>query len=95
MNNPKPKAPRGDESGPIAPMRPAPRASEAYVPWRTAQPRAGESVRWECVDGRWITIALGEGGHAGQALVCNAAGQCVYVDSYEEALALAKKWRTV
>ena len=66
-----------------------------YVPWRTAPPDEGESVRWECVDGRWITIELGHGDHAGEALVCNAAGQREYVDSFDAALALAKKWRTV
>ena len=66
-----------------------------YVPWRTTSPRGDEAVRWECVDGRWITISLGRDQHAGQALVANAAGQQEYVDSFEDALELAKKWRTV
>lgn len=66
-----------------------------YVPWRTKPPREGEAVRWECTDGRWITIELGDGAHAGEALVSNAAGQREYVDSFDAALALAKKWRTL
>jgi hypothetical protein len=90
------RLPKVDPTGPIAPLRPRPRATTgAFIPWRTMPPREGESVRWECVDGRWITIALGQGAHAGEAMVRNAAGQCEYVDSYEAALDLAKKWRTV
>lgn len=66
-----------------------------YVPWRTTSPRKDESVRWECVDGRWVTISLGQDDHAGEALVSNSDGRAEYVDSFEVALDLAKRWRTV
>ena len=96
VSNPKLKPPRADPTGPpLSPLRPRPRATTgAFIPWRTVTPHDGESVRWECIDGRWVTIALGQGEHAGEALVRDAAGQCAYVDSFEDALALAKQWRT-
>jgi hypothetical protein len=65
------------------------------LPWRPATPRNGESVRWECVDGRWIAIGLGSGQRAGLAFVHHSGVLCEYVDTYEAALALAKKWRTI
>jgi hypothetical protein len=65
-----------------------------YVPWRTAPVQDDESVRWECVDGRWITVTLGHDEHAGQALVSSSSGLSQFVDSFDAALTLAKKWRT-
>jgi hypothetical protein len=65
------------------------------LPWRPATPRDGESVRWECVDGRWVAIGLGSGQRAGLAFVHHSGVLCEYVDTYEAALALAKKWRTI
>jgi hypothetical protein len=61
-----------------------------YVPWRLAAAKAGESVRWENVDGRWVSIALAEGG---KAVVSGSEHPAQTVDNYESALALAKKWR--
>jgi hypothetical protein len=69
--------------------------SATYLPWRPATPLDGESVRWECVDGRWIAIGLGTGNRAGLAFVHHSGVLCEYVDTYEQALALAKKWRTI
>jgi len=51
-------------------------------------------VRWECVDGRWISIGLGAGKRAGMAVVQNSGVLCEYVETFEAALALAKRWRT-
>lgn len=70
-------------------------ATAALLPWRPATPRDGESVRWECVDGRWIAIGLATGKRAGSAFVLHSGVLCEYVDSYEDALALATKWRTI
>jgi hypothetical protein len=79
----------------LARRRPRERvATPLFVPWMTVRPLAGESARWECFDGRWITISLGHGDHMGQALVQSSTGQSEYVDSFEAALALAKEWRT-
>jgi hypothetical protein len=64
-----------------------------YVPWRLSTAQAGESVRWECVDGRWVSISLGQGTEAGRTIVCSSEGQRQLVDDYESALALAKSWR--
>ena len=66
-----------------------------YLPWRPTIPRDGESVRWECVDGRWIAIGLGTGERAGLAFVQHSGVLCEYVETYEQAIALAKKWRTI
>lgn len=77
------KPPRLDSER-LTPLAPRPRTTTGmFVPWKTATPRDGEAVRWECVDGRWITVSLGHGAHAGEAMVCNAAGQHEYVDSFE------------
>jgi hypothetical protein len=95
LSDPKLK-PRRSDTGPLKALRPVKDTSTgSFAPWRTAPPQQGESVRWECVDGRWITIGLDTGKHAGMAVVRNSAGMCEYVDSYEAALALARKWRTI
>ena len=70
------------------------RNSDTLVAWRLAPCHPDESVRWECVDGRWVAIALGFGATAGIVLVMDSAGRCESVDSYEDALTLAKRWRT-
>jgi hypothetical protein len=64
-----------------------------YVPWRLSTAQAGESVRWVCVDGRWVSISLGQGEEAGRTVVCSSEGQRQLVDDYEGALKLAKSWR--
>ena len=80
----------------LTPLRPRARLSTGtFVPWKTMPPKGKESVRWECIDGRWVTIELGHAEHAGKALVRNAAGKSEYVDSFEAALELAKEWRTI
>ncbi len=64
-----------------------------YVPWRLSTAEAGESVRWVCVDGRWVSIALGHGEEAGRTVVASSDGKRECVDDYESALELAKSWR--
>lgn len=66
-----------------------------YLPWRPATPHDGESVRWECVDGRWIAVGLATGKRAGSAFVHHSGVLCEYVETYEAALVLAHKWRTI
>ncbi|MCU1281690.1 MAG: hypothetical protein JWM53_5236 [bacterium] len=84
-----------DIDEPLIAPRAAKSAAGTFLPWRPATPRDGESVRWQCVDGRWIAIGLASGKRAGLAFVLHSGVLCEYVDSYEAALALAKKWRTV
>jgi hypothetical protein len=64
-----------------------------YVPWRLSTAKSGESVRWECVDGRWVAISLGQGKEAGQTIVTSSEGQRQAASDYESALKLAKSWR--
>jgi hypothetical protein len=59
-----------------------------------APPLVGELARWEALDGRWVSIAEGYGASSGRSIVADSRGQCEAVDSYEDALALAKTWRT-
>lgn len=91
------KEPSTSEDTPAAHPRRTQRVRNAdtLVAWGPAPCRDNESVRWECLDGRWIAIGLGYGATAGQVLVTDSAGRCESVDSYEDALALAKRWRTV
>jgi hypothetical protein len=70
------------------------RNTDTLVAWALAPCRDNESVRWECLDGRWVAISLGYGATAGQMLVSDSSGRCESLDSYEDALALAKRWRT-
>ena len=68
--------------------------TQTLLPWKPVRPHDGESVRWECVDGRWVSIGLGDGERAGMALVQSSGLLCQYVETYEEAIALARRWRT-
>ncbi len=84
LSNPKIKGP--SDTGPLS-------VTGMYVPWRLGTPQAGESVRWNCVDGRWVSIALGQGDEAGRTVVASGEGRREVVDDYESALKLAKSWR--
>ena len=53
-------------------------------------PKPDESVRWICVDGRWVAISLGQGAEAGRTIVMSCEGRREVVDDYESALKLAK-----
>jgi hypothetical protein len=64
-----------------------------YVPWRLTTAEPGESVRWQCVDGRWVAISLGQDGEAGKTIVRSSEGKREIADDYQSALELAKSWR--
>jgi hypothetical protein len=64
------------------------------VRWHAAPPKSGESVRWESIDGRWISISLGDGDDIGRAVVTSGDGGRAVVDTYEEALVVAETWRS-
>ncbi len=68
--------------------------SQRLVRWHAAPPKRGESVRWESIDGRWVTISLGEGDDIGRAIVASGDGRRAVVDTYEEALVVAETWRS-
>jgi hypothetical protein len=74
------------------PERPA-RDMDEYVPWRLIPPLAGESWRWLCNDGRWVALALGQHEQIGRVVLTASDGRQAIVDSYENALALARDWR--
>jgi hypothetical protein len=88
------KPQRSDNTGPLPALQPRPRTTGTFVPWKTVAPRRGEAVRWQCVDGRTITVELGQGEHVGLAKVTGPDDRYEYVDSFEAALELAQKWRT-
>jgi hypothetical protein len=85
--------PRRIDSAPLSPLFPEDERTSEFIPWRTTRPHEGEAVRWECVDGRWVSIALGRGASLGTVVVADSGGRCESVDSYESALDLAKRWR--
>lgn len=88
----KPK-PRRIDSGPLTPLYPEDEKTAELIPWRTTRPHRGEAVRWECVDGRWVALSVGHGASLGTVVVTDSSGRCESLDSYEDALALAKTWR--
>ncbi len=47
---------------PLASMIRSRGPSGAFIPWRLGSPKAGESARWECVDGRWAELRWTTGG---------------------------------
>ncbi len=57
-------------------------------------PHDGEAVRWEHFDGRWVALTLGFAATAGKVLVTDSSGRCEAVIRYDDALALARSWRT-
>ncbi len=65
LSNPKLKQPPA--------VLPRPRnGTGAWVPWRLAAARPDESVRWECVDGSWVTVSLGHGSELGRVVVAHS-----------------------
>jgi hypothetical protein len=69
-------------------------SAEVYIPWSLSQAKPGESCRWECVDGRWVALALAANEELGSVIVVCSDGRRELVSSFEAALALAKGWRT-
>ena len=51
-------------------------------------------MRWESIDGRWVTVSLGVDDELGHAIVATIDGRRTVVDSYEAALVVAETWRT-
>jgi hypothetical protein len=76
----------------LTPLSPRKDTGQFQV-WRLVKPHSGESCRWETVDGRWLTLALGQGDEIGSVVIANSDGRRELVESYEGALELAKEWR--
>jgi hypothetical protein len=70
------------------------RPTGGFTRWNLAPVQAGELARWEALDGRWVAITVGHGASAGDTMVADSRGRYEAVDSYEDALVLAKSWRT-
>lgn len=68
--------------------------SGRIIRWHLVPAHAGESVRWESVDDRWVAVSLGDGDDLGRAVVTGSGERRAVVDSYEEALIVAETWRT-
>jgi hypothetical protein len=68
--------------------------SARLIRWHAAPAKDGESVRWESIDGRWVTVSLGVGEELGHAVVASGEGRRSVVDSYEAALVVAETWRS-
>jgi hypothetical protein len=85
----KPLSRRGDGAG-----EKRRRPTGGFSRWQLAQAQAGELIRWEALDGRWVAIAPGQGASAGSSIVADSRGRFEAVDSYEDAMVLAKSWRT-
>jgi hypothetical protein len=69
------------------------RESSEIVLWNQATAIPPESCRWVAVDGRWVSITLCHESDLSKAMVRDSSGRSELVDSYEEALALAKRLR--
>jgi len=80
------------DTGKLTPLRPRSDSSR-FIVWRLVKPRGGESCRWETLDGRWITLALGHDDDIGSVIVADSTGRREVHDSYEEALTRAKSLR--
>jgi hypothetical protein len=72
-------------------------ATDRFTPilrWRVAVAQPAEAARWDCMDGRWVSITVGDGDDIGSVLVRSSDGALEKVDTYEGALELARAWRT-
>jgi hypothetical protein len=70
------------------------RPTGGFTRWQLAPALTGELARWEALDGRWVAISCGHGASAGNTMVADSRGRYEAVASYEDALLLAKSWRT-
>jgi hypothetical protein len=70
------------------------RPTGGFTRWRVTPAQVGEIARWESLDGRWVAIAMGHGASADKTVVADSRGRFEAVGSYEDAMALAKSWRT-
>jgi hypothetical protein len=89
VSNVKLKLPR---EGRLVALRPR-RDSNVVFAWRLAHAALPECCRWECVDGRWVSLTLCHEEDMGKVLVRDSAGRAELTDSYEGGLALARRWR--
>ncbi len=72
-------------------------AEDAPAPtstWRLVTALSPESCRWQRGDGCWVSITIALESDFESVMVCDSTGREQQVGSYEEALALAKQWRT-
>ena len=64
------------------------------IAWQLSPPMGAECCRWLCGDGRWIAVTLGSDAELGSVFVTSSDGRQDALPSYEDALALARAWRT-
>ncbi len=91
---------QNDSNGhPLLPLRPACDTPlerlPPIAPWRLVAPSLGESCRWECYDGRWVSLRLGDGDYADTVVVTDSNGRQALVDNYEGAIHLSRTWPTI
>lgn len=85
---------RGSIPGGAQPLRARRDSTGKFIIWGMVPPKGDESCRWESVDGRWVALALGKGSEMGSVVVTSSGGRRELVDTFEGALATAKRWRT-
>ena len=79
--------------GKLPPLRPRRPSLSFLVAWKLVPPKDPESCRWECLDGRWVALTIGHDTELGKVVVTDSGGRREQIESYEDALALAKLWR--
>jgi hypothetical protein len=62
--------------------------------WRSARVRGDEVCRWESTDGRWVTLRFEIPSGTPEVVIEDWGGRRRVVESYEEGLKLARRWRT-
>ena len=91
MSNPSLKMPPRERS--LRPLRLRRESTEPMV-WQLAAARHPESCRWERVDGRWVSISVCDDSDITKVRVRDSNGRTELADSYEDALAIARRWRS-
>jgi hypothetical protein len=62
--------------------------------WQLRPSRPPECCRWVSADGRWVSLTLcPHEQEMGRVLVRESSGRTELVDTYEDALQLARGWR--
>jgi len=65
-----------------------------HIAWGLVRPHGDESCRWQAADGRWVAVTVGSDDELGKAIVTDSGGRRELATSFEDALALARSWRT-
>jgi hypothetical protein len=62
-----------------------------FIPWRLGPGEEGESCRWRCIDGRWISVRVDKS--TKRVVVRDSSGRERTTADYGSALEVARGWR--